>query len=81
MEEWTEDYDPMRIKGPIMQRDNVFEIKSVSVGKNRIDYDYEIRGEWSEFFNTEEKLFIEFSEEISALPESVAGLALSASAW
>lgn len=76
MEEWTEDYDSLRIKGPIMQRDNVFEIKSVSVGKNRIDYDYEIRGEWSEFFNTEEKLFIEFSEEISALPESVAVLPL-----
>lgn len=59
-----------------MQRDNVFEIKSVSIGKNRIDYDYEIRGEWSKFFNTEEKLFIEFSEEISALPESVAVLPL-----
>lgn len=59
-----------------MQRENIFKIKSVSVGKNRIDYDYEIRGEWSKFFNTEEKLFIEFSEEISALPESVAVLPL-----
>lgn len=59
-----------------MQRENIFKIKSVSVGKNRIDYDYEIRGEWSKYFNTEEKLFLEFSEEISALPESVAVLPL-----
>lgn len=59
-----------------MQRENIFNIKSISIKKNRVNYDYEIQGEWSKYFNAENKLVIEFSEDISNIPNSIAVLPL-----
>lgn len=55
-----------------MERSNKFIVKSVSVTKNRIDFDYEISGEWSKYFNKETKFFVEYTIDISQVPESIA---------
>ena len=52
--------------------ENVIEILEARAGKNRIDYDYIVKGEWKKIFENKEKLFIEYSQDISHVPESVA---------
>lgn len=59
-----------------MKRGNIIEIKSISISDYRIDYDYEVQGEWSRYFNDTDKLFIEFSEKISDIPQSIAVIPL-----
>lgn len=59
-----------------MPNKNVFKITSVKVTSNRIDYDYVISGEWKKYFNTAEKLFIEYSIDISKVPQSIAVIPL-----
>ena len=39
---------------------------------NRIEYKYEVMGEWKEAFNLEESFFIEYSRDISGISQSTA---------
>ena len=49
---------------------NTIKISVPDVSQNCIVYRYEIRGEWSEAFNDNENFYIEYSCDISNLPES-----------
>ena len=51
-------------------------IKNIDVEKNRIIYKYTVRGEWRIFFNLDAEFFIEYNEDISAVPESIAVIPL-----
>ncbi len=51
---------------------NVMKISTPVITKNRIEYSYEITGEWQNAFNQEEKFYIEYSCDISNVPSSIA---------
>ena len=38
---------------------NIFKIKNILINNNRIDYEYEVSGQWSEYFNLVEKFYVE----------------------
>ena len=57
---------------------NKVTINEVSVKNNRIDYKYNVSGEWSEAFNLDELLYIEYSCDISEVPEGIAVIPLLA---
>lgn len=61
-----------------MSHKNSFQIKAINVSDHRIDYDYEIKGDWTKYFNLNEKLFIEYSIDIANVPESIAIIPLIA---
>ncbi len=47
-------------------------IDKVSINGNRIEYGYKVEGEWTEAFNSDEEFFIEYSVNMSEVPESIA---------
>ena len=51
---------------------NSIHIKNMHVLKNRIDYQYEVEGEWKQVFNLKDSFFVEYSQEISNVDESIA---------
>lgn len=51
---------------------NTIKISAPKISENRIDYEYEIAGNWSNVFLSNEKFFIEYNRDISEAPESVA---------
>lgn len=53
---------------------NKFKINSVRIKGNRLDYYYDVEGEWSKYFNLDEPFFVEFNGDIdlSELPEATA---------
>ena len=53
-------------------------INRINITDHRIEYDYIIEGEWQEAFNLENKFFIEYSINISSLPQSIAVVPLLA---
>lgn len=55
---------------------NKFEIRSINVEKTRIEYDYEITGEWKKYFSDTTKFFVEYSEDISGMPLGLAAVPL-----
>ncbi len=55
---------------------NTIKILAPDVSQNRIEYRYEIKGEWSEAFNENENFYIEYSCDISNVPESIAVIPL-----
>lgn len=57
---------------------NCITIKSPVITSNRIDYYYEIHGEWKETFNLNEHFYIEYSRDLSSVPESIAVIPLLA---
>lgn len=55
---------------------NKFEIRSIDVEKTRIEYDYEITGEWKKYFSDTTKFWVEYSEDISGIPLGLAAVPL-----
>lgn len=55
---------------------NKFKLKKVLINKNRIDYDYEIEGDWINCFNLSDKFFVEYNCDISKVPVSIAVIPL-----
>lgn len=55
---------------------NIFKIKNILINNNRIDYEYEVSGQWSEYFNLVEKFYVEYSENIEGTPYGVAAIPL-----
>ncbi len=53
-------------------------IEKIDITQNRIDYDYKVEGDWVEAFNLNEKFFVEYSLDLSSLPESIAVVPLLA---
>lgn len=51
---------------------NKFVIKSVIIDKNRIDYEYDIEGDWRKYFNLTTKFMVEYSENIEGIPAGLA---------
>lgn len=47
-------------------------IQSPVIKENKITYTYQVSGEWKEAFRTKEAFFIEYSRDISSVPESIA---------
>lgn len=47
-------------------------IIKIAVNKNFISYSYTINGDWAKCFNLDKEFFIEYSEDISAVPQSIA---------
>lgn len=58
--------------------ENKITINEVSINNNRIDYKYNVFGEWSEAFKLDELFYIEYSCDISKVPEGVAVIPLLA---
>ena len=50
---------------------NKLYVKNINKNKNKITIEYEIKGEWVKYFNTEEKFFIEYSRNIEDVPNSI----------
>lgn len=57
---------------------NKIRITNVDISKHKIIYNYELTGEWKEAFVLENKLFIEYSIQLTNLPKSVAVIPLIA---
>lgn len=55
---------------------NQFCLGKVECEGKRIVYRYEVIGEWEKYFHLEEEFFIEYSESIDGVPESVAVIPL-----
>lgn len=55
---------------------NIIKIANPVISENRIEYKYELSGEWAEAFNLEKSLFVEYSRNISKVPESIAVIPL-----
>lgn len=53
-------------------------IEKITINTNRIDYDYKVEGAWVEAFNLDEKFFVEYNLDLSALPSSIAVIPLLA---
>ena len=51
--------------------ENRLTLSHVKVKKNRLDYQYELQGDWKERFVPEEKCFAEYSFDLEGLPPSV----------
>ena len=56
---------------------NKFIIRGCDIQLNRIEYSYEIQGEWKKCFNEESPFFVEYNEEIE-IPKSIAMIPLIA---
>lgn len=56
--------------------DNTFKLRSVNKHNNRLDFDYEIKGDWQKHFKLSNKLFIEYGCNIEKVPDSVAVIPL-----
>ncbi len=57
---------------------NKIVIELPKINNNRIDYLYEVSGEWKEVFKTEENFFVEYSQDISQVPLGIAIIPLIA---
>lgn len=51
---------------------NIMEITEIKISKNRIEYNYNVEGEWKKFFDSDNKFFLEYSCDVSNVPESIA---------
>lgn len=58
--------------------ENKIRIDEVTVKNSRISYKYSVSGEWSEAFKVNEPFYVEYSCEISDVPESIAVIPLLA---
>ncbi len=47
-------------------------IKNVNPHGRRIDYEYTVEGEWMKYFNLEVPFYVEYSQDVSAVPKSIA---------
>lgn len=54
---------------------NTLEIKEILTKNNRIEYVYEVTGEWKRYFN-EQKFFVEYQEDISGISKGLAAIPL-----
>lgn len=52
--------------------ENLLTVDKVIVTGNRISYRYRVQGEWRKYFNVGTEFFIEYSEDVSKTPESIA---------
>ncbi len=57
---------------------NTIRITNVEIINRRIQYDYELTGEWEKAFCLDRKLFVEYSVELANLPKSIAAIPLVA---
>lgn len=55
---------------------NIIKILSPIISENRIEYNYEITGDWQEAYNLDEKFYIEYSYNVSKTPNSIAVIPL-----
>lgn len=55
---------------------NTINLLSIVKQGNRLEFDYEVKGEWRKYFDLENKLFIEYSFNIEDVPDSVAVIPL-----
>ena len=55
---------------------NRFRVSASKKKSNKITYNYSICGEWSQYFDQDEEFFVEFSENMSMVPESIAVIPL-----
>lgn len=51
---------------------NKLEIKKIYINNNKIEYEYIISGEWEKYFNENEKMYVEYSENIDEVPYGIA---------
>lgn len=56
--------------------ENIFNIKAIIVKNNRIDYQYEVNGEWSKYFNLKENFYVEYSEKIEDISYGISVIPL-----
>lgn len=57
---------------------NTLEIKEILTENSRIEYVYEVAGEWKRYFS-EQKFFVEYSEDISGISKGLAAIPLISS--
>ena len=57
---------------------NKIVIEEISVQNNTINYKYNVSGEWKKYFNLEYEFFIQYSIDISSIPQSIAVIPLLA---
>lgn len=55
---------------------NSIYLDNIVIVKNRIKYNYTIKGEWQKYFNSEEMLWVEYSENVTRIPDSIAVIPL-----
>ena len=55
---------------------NSISIRKILQKGNRVDYQYEISGEWEKYFNLNVLFFAEYSKNIESIPQSIAVLPL-----
>lgn len=51
---------------------NKLVIKDININRCRIDYKYEVSGEWEKYFILDQEFFIEYSTDICSIPQSIA---------
>ena len=51
-------------------------IKDIKKHLNQIEYNYTLEGEWKQYFNLEQKLCMEYSQNIEEVPDSIAVIPL-----
>ncbi len=57
---------------------NTIRITNVEIFNHKIEYDYEVTGEWENVFSLERKFFVEYNIELTNLPKSIAVIPLIA---
>ena len=53
---------------------NTINLTNISINESVINYDYEVDGDWKEYFNMQNKLYVEFSEKLADIPVSIASI-------
>lgn len=56
--------------------ENTFTVKAINRRGNRLEFDYDITGEWRKYFELSKKLWIEYNRGMEQVPESVAVIPL-----
>jgi len=55
---------------------NIIYINDIKTEKNKIDYEYTVKGDWKKYFKLSEKFFIEYSENIFEVSKSISAIPL-----
>ena len=55
---------------------NTFKLITIKKHNSRLDFDYEIKGDWQKYFELSNKLFIEYGCNVESVPDSVAVIPL-----
>lgn len=55
---------------------NQFVIKDILIDHSRISYDYDIIGDWKRYFDPVTKFYVDYGEDITGIPKSLAAVPL-----